>query len=71
MNVVRIVYELPDRAGTTYMRDPEKVGRFWTGVECNPWGVGVRDEGCSQEQVLWLREDRITEMQDLGEGVRA
>ena len=46
MKVVQVTY-----AGgkVDCLRDPKIIGLFLRGVHCNEHGIGVRQEGCSQE----------------------
>lgn len=44
---------------TTYMRDPVAVGQFVCGVQCNEYGVGLRQDGCTEAQEIRLYKRSI------------
>lgn len=64
MTVVRVLWWNPLGEVTTLLRDPYEQGRFLCGVECNEWGVGIR-EGCTEEPKLMIRRDRIRSMEPI------
>ena len=55
MRIVQITHA----GGTDLLRDPHVVGQFVRGVHCNEHGVGLRQEGCSQEAELVIPLDHI------------
>lgn len=64
MRIVRITHG----GEVDYVRDPHIVGTFVRGVHCNEHGIGVRQEGCSQEAELAIPLTKIEHVVLMGQG---
>lgn len=59
MDIVRVVWTVGDEERVTLLRDPVYRGEFFCGIECNEHGIGIRNEGCSEDAELMILATRI------------